>query len=68
MRSWMDELTENELECVRITLTASVESDELGMAVKQHAKILLNEVDDYLWNSVCRNSPASSDQLQIEMQ
>jgi hypothetical protein len=66
MTSWMDELTETELECMRITLKASVDSDDMGMAVKQHAKILLNEVEDYLWSSVCRNTPASSDQLQAE--
>lgn len=66
MRSWMDELTETELECVRITLKASVDSDDIGTALRQHAKLMLNEVEDYLWNSVCRNTPVSSDQLQRE--
>lgn len=68
MRSWMDELTENELECVRITLKASVESEEIGFSTRQHAKILLNEVEDYLWNNVCRNMPIGSDQHQIDQQ
>lgn len=68
MRSWMDELSENELECVRITLKASVESNDIGMALKQHARLMLNEVEDYLWNNVCRNIPASSDQLQADQQ
>lgn len=68
MRSWMDELTESELECVRVTLKASVDSEEIGMSTRQHAKILLTEVEDYLWDSVCRGSPADSDQHQIELQ
>lgn len=67
MRSWMDELTENELECVRVTLKASVDSEDIGMSTRQHAKILLNEVEDYLWSNVCRGSPVSSDQLQTEL-
>lgn len=56
--SWMDDLSESELECMRITLKASIESEEIGVSVKQHAKILLNEVEDYLWDSICRGTPA----------
>lgn len=68
MRSWMDELKDSELECMRITLKASIESDDIGVSTRQHAKILLSEVEDYLWNNVCRNIPADSDQLQTELQ
>lgn len=64
MKSWMDELTESELEVMRVTLKCSVDSPEIGSATRQHAAILLAEVEDYLWNSVCRNTPADSDQLQ----
>jgi len=64
MKSWMDELTENELEAMRVTLKCSVDSPEIGSATRQHAAILLAEVEEYLWNSVCRNTPADSDQLQ----
>lgn len=60
----MDELTESELEVMRVTLKCSVDSPEIGSATRQHAAILLAEVEDYLWNSVCRNTPADSDQLQ----
>lgn len=68
MRSWMDELKDSEIECMRITLKASIESEDIGVSTRQHAKILLTEVEDYLWNNVCRNIPADSDQFQIELQ
>ena len=64
MKSWMDELTESELEVMRVTLKCSIDSKDIGIATRQHAIILLAEVEDYLWNSVCRNTPADSDQLQ----
>jgi len=64
MKSWMDELTENELEVMRVTLKCSIDSPEIGLATRQHAAILLAELEDYLWNSVCRNTPANLDQLQ----
>ncbi len=64
MKSWMDELTESELEVMRVTLKCSVDSPEIGSATRQHAAILLAELEDYLWNSVCRNTPADLDQLQ----
>lgn len=68
MRSWMDELKESEIECMRITLKASIESNDIGISTRQHAMLLLNEVEDYLWNSVCQNIPADLDQLQKELQ
>ena len=61
---WLDELTESELEVMRVTLKTSIYSQDLNASKKQDALHLLNEIEDYLWNSVCRNSPADSDQLQ----
>lgn len=58
MNSWMDELNESELECVRVSLKASIESEEIGFATRQHAKILLEEVEEYLWDSICKGTPA----------
>lgn len=63
MKSWMDELTESELEVMRVTLKCSIDSPDIGSATRQHAAILLAEVEEYLWNSVCRNTPADLDQL-----
>jgi len=64
MKSWMDELTESELEVMRLTLKCSIDSPEIGASTRQHAAILLAEVEEYLWNNVCRNIPANLDQLQ----
>ena len=64
MKSWMDELTDDELEVMRVTLKCSIDSKDIGIVTRQHAVILLAEVEDYLWNSVCRGNPADSDQLQ----
>lgn len=64
MKSWMDELTESELEVMRVTLKCSIDSPEIGSATRQHAAILLAEVEEYLWSNVCRGNPADSDQLQ----
>ena len=61
---WLDELTERELEVMRVTLKASIYSQDLNPSKKQDALYLLNEIEDYLWNSVCRGNPADSDQLQ----
>jgi hypothetical protein len=68
MRTWMDELTTDELEVMRQTLNSSIENNELYGHTKQHAKMLLNEVDDHLWNRVCLGSPSHSDQLGTELQ
>jgi len=64
MKSWMDELTENELEVMRVTLKCSIDSPEIGLVTRQHAAILLAEVEEYLWNNVCLGTPANLDQLQ----
>lgn len=68
MRNWIENLTETELEVMRVTLRASIQSDELGFSTRQNAKILLDEVEDYLWSNVCRGSPVSSDQPEIDLQ
>lgn len=67
MRNWMDELDSSEIEFMRVTIQSSLESDALYGVTKQQAKILLNEIDDYLWESVCRGTPAHSDQHQNEL-
>ena len=68
MRTWMEELTIDELEVMRQTLHISIENNELFGHTKQHAKMLLNEVDDHLWSRVCLGSPKDSDQLGTEPQ
>lgn len=62
--SWLDSLTDSELEVVRVTLKCSIENDEIGTHTKQHARLMLNEVEDYLWNKVCQNIPMNLDQDQ----
>lgn len=68
MKSWIDDLTETELEVLRVTLANTINSHDFGKATRQHAQLMLSEIEDYLWNSVCRNTPASSDQLQADQQ
>lgn len=67
MKSWMDELTESELEVMRVTLKCSIDSPEIGSATRQHAAILLAELEEYLWNNVCLGTPANLDQLQTTL-
>lgn len=68
MRNWMDELDSSEIEVMRVTIKSSIDADELYGATKQQAKILLNEIDDYLWQRVCQGTPAHLDQFDIELQ
>lgn len=66
MKSWIDELTESEIEVLRVTLRCTIASEDIGRATRQHAQLMLSEIEDYLWNNVCRNTPADLDQLQKE--
>lgn len=67
MKNWMESLTENELEVMRVTLRASVQSDEIGCSTRQNAKMLLEQVEDFLWVNVCKNEPAQLEQNEIEL-
>lgn len=67
MKSWIDDLSETEIEVLRVTLASTINSKDLGKATRQHAQLMLSEIEDYLWNSVCRNTPANLDQLQKEL-
>lgn len=67
-RNWLEELNNSEIELVQTTLKSSIESQQIYGATKQQAKMLLNEIDDFLWDSVCRGTPAHSDQFDIELQ
>jgi hypothetical protein len=68
MRNWIEDMTEQELETVRATLIVSIDSKDIGVSTRQNAKMILNEIEDYFWNNVCRNMPVDSDQLDIELQ
>lgn len=68
MRNWIEEMTEQELETVRATLIVSINSKDIGVSTRQNAKIILTEIEDYFWNSVCRGTPIDSDPLDIELQ
>lgn len=68
MRNWIEDMTEQELETVRTTLIVSINSKDIGVSTRQNAKMILTEIEDYFWNSVCRNNPVDSDQFDIELQ
>lgn len=66
MKSWIDELTESEIEVLRVTLKATVNSEDIGKATRQHAQLMLSEIEEHLWNSVCRGIPDHSSQRQTD--
>lgn len=67
MKQWINEQDEKQLQIMCDTLRYLVNSEQTPPYTRQHAVIFLNEIEDKLWSDVCRNSPASSDQLQREI-
>lgn len=61
---WLDELNENEIHVMETSIRAALANDELSGHTKINAQQVLNQIEDYLWNSVCRGSPVDLDQFQ----
>lgn len=61
---WLDELNETELHVMETSIRCALANDELSGQTKINAQQVLGQIEDYLWSSVCRNTPIDSDQLQ----
>jgi hypothetical protein len=62
MKNWIEKLTESELETIRATLVSSVKNNQIGFNTRQNAQIILEEIDDFIWDSVCKNIPTKDDE------
>lgn len=68
MKTWLDELSEDELHAMETTIRAALTKDKLHGNTRLNAQMILQQVEDYLWSSVCRGSPAYLDQHQTAPQ
>ena len=60
---WLDQLTENEIAVMETSIRCALTNNELSGQTKLNAEQVLSQIEDYLWNSVCRGNPADSDQI-----
>lgn len=66
MKTWLDDLSESQLEVLQTSVRCAIDADELRGQTKLNAQQVLAEIEDYLWNSVCRGTPDHSSQRQTD--
>jgi len=66
MKTWLDDLTETQLEVLRTSVRCAIDADKLRGQTKLNAQQVLAEIEEHLWSSVCRGTPDHSDQRQTD--